>query len=109
MVVTGLAVAVLAGGLSFLSWDRADQLAGVVSALVGVAGLGTAVYAVLLADRPAAVEVSRTGRAVARGGDANTGVIAPASGSGAGPLSVSDTGDARADGGGSANTGYRQS
>ncbi|MFE2142271.1 hypothetical protein ACFXA3_11080 [Streptomyces sp. NPDC059456] len=106
--VTGLAVAVLAGVLSFLSWDRANQVAGVVSALVGVAALGTAVCTVLLADRSAAVHVSRTGRAVARGGDANTGVVAPASSAMPGPLSVSDTGDARADGG-SANTGYRQS
>lgn len=40
---TGLGVAVLAGVLSFLSWDRADQVAGVVSAVVGVAALGVSV------------------------------------------------------------------
>ncbi|MFG2765937.1 hypothetical protein [Streptomyces rubiginosohelvolus] len=58
---TGLAVAVLAGVLSFLSWDRAGQVAGVVSAVVGVAALGVGVY----------------GDASAQGGVAfsNTGVI----------------------------------
>jgi hypothetical protein len=39
--VTGLMVAVLAGFFCFLSWDRANQVAGIVSALVSVVALGT--------------------------------------------------------------------
>ncbi|MGW4227737.1 hypothetical protein ACWEF9_00360 [Streptomyces sp. NPDC004980] len=107
LVSTGLAIAVLAGVLSFLSWDRADQVAGVVSALVGVAALGVSVYAVLAPSRGTSVQVSGTGKAVARGGgDANTGFVAP-SGGATGSASVSTTGDAEADGG-DANTGFRQ-
>ncbi|MGW8484692.1 hypothetical protein [Streptomyces sp. NPDC055886] len=104
---TGLAVAVLAGVLSFLSWDRADQVAGVVSAVVGVAALGVGVYGAVGPPRGPDVQVSATGRATARGGDANTGYAAPASTTPPGSVSVSDTGDAEADGG-SSNTGFRQ-
>ncbi|MFE6982716.1 hypothetical protein [Streptomyces griseus] len=105
---TGLAVAVLAGVLSFLSWDRADQVAGVISAVVGVAALGVGVYGALGPARGPDVQVSGTGRAVSRGGgEANTGFVAPASHTAPGSVSVSDTGDAEADGG-SANTGFRQ-
>lgn len=108
LLSTGLAIAVLAGVLSFLSWDRANQVAGVVSALVGVAALGTSVYAVLAPSRGASVQVSRTGKAVATGGgDANTGLVLPSSGGTPASASISDTGDARADGG-RANTGFRQ-
>ncbi|ESU48607.1 hypothetical protein K7395_21380 [Streptomyces filamentosus] len=105
---TGLAVAVLAGVLSFLSWDRADQVAGVVSAVVGVAALGVGVYGALGPPRGPDVQVSGTGRAVSRGGgEANTGFVSPAPTTAPGSVSVSDTGDAEADGGG-ANTGFRQ-
>ncbi|MFE8914540.1 hypothetical protein [Streptomyces globisporus] len=104
---TGLAVAVLAGVLSFLSWDRADQVAGVVSAVVGVAALGVGVYGALGPPRGPDVQVSATGRAVSRGGEANTGFVAPASTTAPGSVSVSGTGDAEADGG-SANSGFRQ-
>ncbi|MGJ5943334.1 hypothetical protein [Streptomyces caviscabies] len=105
---TGLAVAVLAGALSFLSWERADQVAGVISAVVGVAALGVGVYGALGPPRGPDVQVSATGRAVARGGgEANTGFIAPSSPGTSGAVSVSDTGDAEADGG-DANTGFRQ-
>ncbi|MFD5200123.1 hypothetical protein ACFWM7_08175 [Streptomyces sp. NPDC058375] len=41
------------------------------------------------------------------GGEANTGFVAPSSTTAPGSVSVSDTGDAEADGG-SANTGFRQ-
>ncbi|MFG2612679.1 hypothetical protein [Streptomyces anulatus] len=107
MTWTGLAVAVLAGVLSFLSWDRADQVAGVVSAVVGVAALGVSVYGAFSPSRGPDVQVSATGRATSRGGDANTGFVAPTSTTPPGSVSVSDTGDAEADGG-SANTGFRQ-
>ncbi|NEB40884.1 hypothetical protein G3I54_35415 [Streptomyces sp. SID14515] len=104
---TGLAVAVLAGALSFLSWDRADQVAGVISAVVGVAALGVGVYGALGPPRGPDVQVKATGGAMSRGGEANTGFIAPASTGTPGAVSVSDTGDAEADGG-NANTGFRQ-
>ncbi|MFF8731619.1 hypothetical protein ACF073_34785 [Streptomyces sp. NPDC015171] len=101
-----LAIAVFAGVLSFLSWDRADQVAGVVSALAGVAALGAGVYAVLAPA--AAVRVARTGRATSKGrGDANTGLLSSGPAAALGPVSVGDTGDARADGG-TANTCVRQ-
>ncbi|MFF3877421.1 hypothetical protein [Streptomyces sp. NPDC001978] len=106
IVVTGGAVGALAVVFAALSWDRADQVAGVVSALVGVAGLGAAVWAVLAGrSSRGSVRVSDTGRAVVSGaGDANTGVISPQAGS---DVVVERTGDAQAEGG-NANTGYRE-
>ncbi|MCT9114227.1 hypothetical protein ACFWD7_49340 [Streptomyces mirabilis] len=105
LVTTVLVLGVFAGALSLLSWDRANQVAGVVSAVVGVAALGVGVCALLAPSGSTSVQVSRTGRATATGGgDANTGVVASSS---AGAVSVGETGDARADGG-SANTGYRR-
>lgn len=108
LVSTGLAVGAFAGVLSFLSWDRANQVAGVVSALVGVAALGISVFALLAPPPGPSVRVSRTGKAVAgRGGSANTGVISVSGGVATRSVSVVDTGDARADEG-SANTGFRR-
>ncbi|MCT7350659.1 hypothetical protein N4P33_00400 [Streptomyces sp. 15-116A] len=105
MVTTVLALAVFAGALSLLSWNRANQVAGVVSAVVGMAALGVGVCALLAPTGSTSVQVSRTGRATATGGgDANTGAVASTP---AGEVSVEETGDARADGG-SANTGYRR-
>ncbi|MFF8641116.1 hypothetical protein [Streptomyces sp. NPDC015345] len=105
LVVTVLVLAVFAGALSLLSWDGANQVAGVVSAVVGVAALGVGVCALLGPSGSASVQVSRTGRATAAGGgDANTGAVASSS---AGVIAVEETGDARADGG-SANTGYQR-
>lgn len=98
----------LAGVFSFLSWDRANQVAGIVSALVGVAALGVAIWAALetsTGSGDARVRVSRTGNATARGGgSANTGVIIPTSGAAGGVMQVDSTGDAESDGG-QANTG----
>ncbi|WP_234440513.1 hypothetical protein [Streptomyces rimosus] len=105
LVTTVLILAVFAGVLSLLSWDRANQVAGVVSAVVGMAALGVGVCALLASSGSTSVQVSRTGRATATGGgDANTGAVASSS---AGSVSVEETGDARADDG-SANTGYRR-
>ncbi|MEU9406625.1 hypothetical protein AB0E08_13160 [Streptomyces sp. NPDC048281] len=105
LVTTVLVLAIFAGALSLLSWDRANQVAGVVSAVVGVAALGVGVCALLAPSGSTSVQVCRTGSATATGGgDANTGVVASSS---AGPVSVRDSGDARAEGG-SANTGYRR-
>ncbi|MFF5313087.1 hypothetical protein [Streptomyces massasporeus] len=105
LVTTVLVLAVFAGVLSLLSWDRANQVAGIVSAVVGVAALGVGVCALLAPTGSTSVQVSRTGRATATsGGDANTGAVASSS---AGAVSVGETGEARADGG-SANTGYRR-
>lgn len=41
---TGFAVGILAGLVSFLSWDRSHQIAGVVSGLISVAALGLSVW-----------------------------------------------------------------
>ncbi|AUG79753.1 hypothetical protein CFP65_5040 [Kitasatospora sp. MMS16-BH015] len=102
---TGLAVGVLAGALSFLSWDKANQVAGVVSALVSVAALGVAVWALVASPGGgSSVRVSGTGRATATGGgSANSGVLGAVSGT----VEVDRTGDAQADGG-RANTGFEQ-
>ncbi|WNE95571.1 hypothetical protein PS467_09610 [Streptomyces luomodiensis] len=105
--LTGLAVAVLAGVFCFLSWDRANQVAGIVSALVGVVALGTGVLA-LISGRDGAVRVANTGpaTAVGVGSQANTGLSVH--GSVNGGVEVHGTAEARAENGGRANTGYDQ-
>lgn len=103
---TGLLVTALAGVFGFLSWDRAGQVASVVAALIAVAALGVAVWAVLSGGSGGgSVRVENTGAATAvgPGSRANTGAVA--SGDGRGDVSVSGTADARAEDGGSANTG----
>ncbi|MFD8598934.1 hypothetical protein ACFV1L_28425 [Kitasatospora sp. NPDC059646] len=106
IVVTGLAVALFAGALAFLTWDQANKVAGVVSAVVAVAALGAAVYPLVAGARGGTVEVTGTGAAVAAGpgSSANTGYQG---GSTAGQVRVADTGEARADSGGTANSGHR--
>lgn len=47
LMTTGLALGIVTGALSLLSWERADQVAGVVSAVVSVAALGVGVCALL--------------------------------------------------------------
>ncbi|MFF0390652.1 hypothetical protein ACFYS8_18465 [Kitasatospora sp. NPDC004615] len=112
VVVTGGAVALLAGVLSFLTWDQANKVAGVVSALVAVAALGAAVGGLIAAakSRAGVVEVSGTGAAVASGAGSvvNTGYQGGSSFAVAGQVRVADTGEARAEGGGDANSGHRQ-
>ncbi|WP_405902137.1 hypothetical protein OG696_03020 [Streptomyces sp. NBC_00656] len=103
--MTVLVLAVFAGVLSLLSRGRANQVAGVVSALVGVGALGTGVCALLGPSETTLVHVSRTGGTSATGGgDANTGAVVSSS---AGAVSIRETGDSRADGG-SANTDYQR-
>ncbi|MFJ7071901.1 hypothetical protein [Streptomyces sp. NPDC098781] len=66
--VSAGAVAALAAVFSALSWDRADQVAGVISAPAGVAGLGAAVWAAQVSrgsGGQGTIRVSDTGRAVA--------------------------------------------
>ncbi|MDT0547638.1 hypothetical protein [Streptomyces lonegramiae] len=105
--LTGLAVTVLAGALCFLSWDRANQVAGIVSALVGLVALGTGVLA-LISGRDGAVRVANTGRATAVGvgSQANTGLTVQ--GRVNGGVEVDGTAEAQAENGGRANTGYDQ-
>jgi hypothetical protein len=109
ILVSGVLVFGLAGVFCALSWTRADELAGIVSALVSIAGLGATVWAALAARTTTGaaprVHVSNTGNASARGsGSANTGVITSPSGTTGGVTSVKRTGDADADDG-QANTG----
>ncbi|MFK4107070.1 hypothetical protein ACI2L1_45030 [Streptomyces sp. NPDC019531] len=105
--LTGLTVAVLAGVFCFLSWDRANQVAGIVSALVGVVALGTGVLS-LISGRDGSVRVANTGpaTAVGSGSHANTGLTVQ--GSVQGGMEVDGTAEARAKDGGRANTGYDQ-
>jgi hypothetical protein len=109
ILVSGVLVFGLAGVFCALSWSRADQLAGIVSALVSVAGLGATVWAAIAAGSVAGaaprLRATRTGNASARSsGSANTGVITSASGTTGGTTSVNRTGDAEAEDG-QANTG----
>lgn len=104
--VSGLAVAAPAGVFCFLSWERADQVAGVISALVSMAALAATLWTLRSGGSGAQVSVSATGPADATGpgSQANSGVISPSSAQN--NVSVSGTGDAKADQGGSANTGF---
>jgi hypothetical protein len=109
IMVSGVVVFGLAGVFCALSWTQANQLAGIVSALVSVAGLGATVWAALAAA-PAAgagprAHVVRTGNASVRGtGSANTGIITSTSGTAGGTASAKRTGDADTEDG-QANTG----
>lgn len=105
--LTGLAVALLGGVFCFLSWDRANQVAGIVSAFVGVVALGTGTLA-LMGGRDGAIRVANTGpaTAVGAGSHANTGLTTQ--GSLNGGVEVDGTAEARAENGGRANTGYDQ-
>lgn len=105
--LTGLAVAVLAGVFCLLSWNRANQVAGIVSALVGVVALGIGILA-LMSGRDGAVRVTNTGPATAVGASsrANTGLTTQ--GSMQGGVEVDGTAEARAEDGGRANSGYDQ-
>ncbi|QDN87737.1 hypothetical protein FNV68_21890 [Streptomyces sp. S1D4-23] len=105
---TGLAVAILAGVFSSLSWDRANQVAGIVSALVSILALGAAVWALLSGGNGGSVRVANTGTATAtgQGSRANTGIVA--SGGVRGNATVEQTADAQAEDGARANTGYEQ-
>lgn len=105
LVLTGLAVAGLAGTLTFLRWDKADHLLSVVSGLATVASLGVAVWAALPDGNSITVKVGNTGTAKATGpGKANTGITGPADGL-TGSIELNNSGMAEADGGGEANTG----
>ncbi|MFM9458168.1 hypothetical protein [Streptomyces europaeiscabiei] len=103
--LTGLTVAVLAGVFCFLSWDRANQVAGIVSALVSVLALGIGLLA-LMSGRDGSVRVANTGpaTAVGAGSEANTGLTAR--GGAPGDMEIDGTAEARAEDGGRANTGY---
>ncbi|KJY26503.1 hypothetical protein [Streptomyces sp. NRRL S-495] len=106
--VTGLAVGVLAGVFCFLSWDRANQVAGIVSALVAVLALGVAVWTVMAGTGGGSVRVSETGSATAKGqgSRANSGLAT--SGGTRGEMVVERTGDVNSEDGGIASTGYVQ-
>lgn len=103
-------MATLAMVFAWVGWDRADQVASVVSSLVGIAALGIAAAAAWPLARGGNqrdVRVGKTGRSVARGqGRANTGIKGRA-GNIAGRVRAKSTGDAEASGNGEANSGIR--
>lgn len=104
ILITCVVVATLAVVFAVSHWDQANRIATVTSALAAVAALGVAVWAALPGSGPVA-RVSRTGRATAGGpgSRANTGVSGVASTPGT--VVADRTSDARATGGGSANSG----
>ncbi|MEV6040878.1 hypothetical protein AB0L65_57910 [Nonomuraea sp. NPDC052116] len=98
LLVTCLVVAAFAATFALLTWEYADRVATTVSALMGIAAVGVAVWAALPGTGKK-VRVSGTGKAVAHSdGVAVSGL--------SGPASVADdlvevdrTGDAEAFGG----------
>jgi hypothetical protein len=110
VMASGLVLGLLAGAICFLTWDRANQVAGIVSAFVGVASLGVALWAAAAsasASSGISIRVSDTGNAAARGGgSANTGAVIPSGLVGPARVEVTGTGDADAEAG-QANTGAR--
>ncbi|MEU0429013.1 hypothetical protein ABZ235_36640 [Streptomyces canus] len=108
VMASGLVLGLLAGAICFLTWDRANQIAGIVSAFVGVASLGVALWAAAAsASSGISIRISDTGNAAARGGgSANTGAVIPSGLVGPARVEVTGTGDADAEGG-QANTGVR--
>lgn len=106
LIVTLVAVAVLGVWITVVTWDEANKIAVVASALASVAAVGVAVWAALRGTRSAdSIEVSRTGDAVSKGnGQANTGLSGKVRRTGS--VRVHDTGRAEATGG-EANSGFR--
>lgn len=105
LLVTCAVVAGLAVLFVVMRWDRANQIAVVVSALAAVAAVGVAVWAALPSQAGTTVVAHGTGDAVAgNGGTANSGVTAPVTGL-RGRVKAKRTGKADASRGGDANTG----
>ena len=107
VLVTFGVVAVLAVVLLTLTWDEANKVAVVVSALATVAAVGVAVWAALPHGGTTAwLRVSKTGKAKAgMNGVANSGFEGLA-GAPQHDVKVTKTGEAE---GGGANTGVRLS
>lgn len=105
LVATCLIVGGLAGWFALAKWDDANKVAAVLSALGAVAAVGVAVWAALRAAPGSSVRVSRTGKATASSGEANSGFRGPG-GPVAGGVRVERTGDAET-AGGDANSGVR--
>jgi hypothetical protein len=84
-----------------IRWEDANRIATMASALGAVAAVGVAVWAALPGSR-AGQRASRTGKAVAKGKGsmANTGLTGLGQ-----PAQVNRSGEARAEDGGTANTG----
>lgn len=106
LIVTLFAVSALGVWIAVVTWDEANKIAVVTSALAAVAAVGVAVWAALRGARStSSIDVSRTGDAVSTGGGrANTGFRGKARRTSS--VRVRDTGRAEADGG-DANTGVQ--
>jgi hypothetical protein len=109
IVVTCVVVAGLGVVLALIAWDRLNRIATVVSVLAAVAAIGVGVWAGLPAAGRGGARVTSGGMATADGdgSTANSGVTGPAS-LGA-EVVVDGSGDAKATGGGSANSGVQLS
>ncbi|WP_234385549.1 hypothetical protein [Streptomyces scabiei] len=107
VILTGLVVGLLAGSFSFMSWSHANQVAGVFSALLSVAGIGITIWVALSNNSLPGIRVSSTGRASAtHGGNANTGFVGNQSAATSISASVESSGDVEA-AGGEGNSGIK--
>ena len=102
MIVTLVVIAVLAGWFAVARWDDANKVAAVVACLAGVASVGVALWLGLRASTKSTIVVARTGDAQADDGRAVSGF----SGTHQGDATVTDTGGAKATGGGAAVSGF---
>jgi hypothetical protein len=108
IIVTGVATVGLCVTFAWIGWTNANDVAAVVSTVVGVVALGATVWAGLRQAPESrardSLRVSRTGTATAaKGGMVNTGVAGRRAHGVDGV--AEDTGDAS--GSGNANTGIR--
>jgi membrane associated rhomboid family serine protease len=106
LVITYVVVTALGVWFAVASWDDANRVAAVLSALGAVAAVGTAIWAASSSRRPGgSLRVRTTGRASAEpGGKAISGFSTNAR-SFSGSVTVTGTGDATASGDGHAVSG----
>lgn len=107
VIFTGLAVGLMAGSFSLMSWSHANEIAGVTSALLSVIGVAVTIWFSLTPNPRLGIRVSSTGKAsTVANGKANTGFFGARSASTSVSVTVENTGDAEADSG-EANSGIR--
>lgn len=109
LILTAAVVACLGAWFVLASWDHANRVATVLSALGALAAIGVAIWAALRGSSVrSSINAKGTGDATAMGSSsANTGIRVSKSDH-SGRMEVKDTGKARADDGGDANSGIDQ-
>ncbi|NUT99309.1 MAG: hypothetical protein HOY78_45620 [Saccharothrix sp.] len=112
LVVTCVVVAGLGVWFAVAKWDQTNKVATVASALGAVAAVGVALWTALRTSpsqsgRAGAIRVSGTGKATATGAGSSAVSGVRGKAGDLGPVTARDTGDAEADGGGSAVSGVQ--